>query len=68
MVTLTVRPAATLSPAQQASVAQEFGMTGGTLTLRVRQAMQQYLEHQLGLQQPDDWPRLERVAPPAAEC
>jgi predicted DNA-binding transcriptional regulator YafY len=61
IVTLTVRPASALAAEQRASVAQEYGMTDGTLTLRVRQAMQRYLERQLGLQSPDEIPRLELV-------
>jgi hypothetical protein len=61
-VTLTVRPAAALSEEQRAAVAQEFGMTGGSLTLRVREAMRQYVERQLGLDPNDGVPvRLERV-------
>lgn len=64
MTSVTVRPAASLSDEQRAAVAQEYGMTDGTLTLRVREAMRQYVEKQLGLTLPDDVPRLERVPPP----
>lgn len=62
-VTLRVRPAANLSEEQRAAVIQEYGMTDGILTLRVREAMRQYVERQLGLEPSDGVPvRLERVA------
>jgi len=63
IISLAVRPAAALSAERRAAVAQEYGMTGGILTLRVRAAMRQYVERQLGLEPQDGVPlRLERVA------
>ena len=62
MTTLTVRPASGLSAEQRAAVAQEFGMSGGVLSLPVREAMRQYVEGQLGLSEGDAGiVRLERV-------
>lgn len=63
MIALTVRPAAALTDEQRAAVAQEYGMSGGTLTIQVREAMRQYVERQLGLAPLDGLAaRLERVA------
>lgn len=57
---IKLRPHSRLGPDQQSAVRAEFGFTEGTLTVRVRKALEFYTKHRWGLDL--ESPRLEAVS------